>query len=193
MAETVDLRGATDLSRAQPLTRTPWLAVDVATDPVAHATLVQPAHELSLDADVLHVIAIGDPNANLLWVAGDAGSVEADREMGFEDGAAGAETRDGGSGRARTEGFCRQRRGGVIGGAGHLAASRGASAVAAHHFIHSSWYWARDQAAVLLMNQATSGGIGGMHSPTRPRRRTHVRRAHRPGGSVTARGRCDAS
>lgn len=91
MAETVDLRGATDLSRAQPLTRTPWLAVDAATDPVAHTTLVQPAHELSLDADVPHVIAIGDPNANLLWVArwqrrGRPGD-------GFEDGAAWAETR----------------------------------------------------------------------------------------------------
>lgn len=157
MAETVDLRGATDLSRAQPLTRTPWLAVDVATDPVAHATLVQRAHELSLtgssrpagirdvvaaswtrrlvagvapeaagapvvlgeceleaaradsplaplintivlslaslDADVPRVIAIGDPNANRLWVAGDAGTVEAGRQTGFQDRAAWAETR----------------------------------------------------------------------------------------------------
>ena len=36
MAERIDLGRATDLSPAQPLTRNAWLAIDVATDPVAH-------------------------------------------------------------------------------------------------------------------------------------------------------------
>ena len=143
MAERIDLGRATDLSPAQPLTRNAWLAIDVATDPVAHAVSLQRVHELSLtgscrpagirevvaaswtrslaagvvpeaagapvvladteldaaraasalaplidtillslaslaslaslDAGAPHVIAIGDSEANLLWVAGDGG------------------------------------------------------------------------------------------------------------------------
>lgn len=159
MAETRDLGQATDLSRAQSMRRNPWLALDVATDPVALAVSLQRVHELSLtgasrpagirevvaaswtrslaagvapeaagapvvltdgeleaaraasplaplidtillnlatlDANAPHVIAIGDPTANLLWVAGDAATVDAAREMGFQDGAAWAETRAG--------------------------------------------------------------------------------------------------
>ena len=178
MAERIDLGRATDLSPAQPLTRNAWLAIDVATDPVAHAVSLQRVHELSLtgscrpagirevvaaswtrslaagvvpeaagapvvladteldtaraastlaplidtillslaslaslaslDAGAPHVIAIGDSEANLLWVAVDAATVEAAREMGFQDGAAWAETR------ARTEGRCRESCGAVI-------------------------------------------------------------------------------
>jgi hypothetical protein len=46
----------------------------------------------SLEAEARHVVAIGDANANLLWVSGDAPAVELAREMHFEEGAAWAES-----------------------------------------------------------------------------------------------------
>jgi hypothetical protein len=133
----------------------PWLALDVATDPVAHARALSRAHERGLtgtttprgvrelvaeswrrslaagvvpeapgaprcldgselararersplapataavlstlsglDAEARHVVAIGDADANLLWVTGDAAACELAREMRFEEGAAWAE------------------------------------------------------------------------------------------------------
>jgi hypothetical protein len=139
------------------LTRNPWLALDVATDPVAHSRLLRRAHERGLtgedvqpsemrdlvveswrrslaagvapealgapmrlepdaleaartgsplalaidailhslsglDSDARHVVAIGDAQANLLWVTGDARTVERAREMGFQEGASWSES-----------------------------------------------------------------------------------------------------
>jgi hypothetical protein len=139
-----------------PVVRNPWLALDVATDPVAHARLLARAHECglegaaapkgvrelvadswkrslaagvapeasgapvvldedeleearersplapaieailstlsSLDGEARHVVAVGDADANLLWVAGDRAVVELAREMRFQAGAAWAES-----------------------------------------------------------------------------------------------------
>jgi hypothetical protein len=44
-----------------------------------------------LDADARHIVAIGDANANLLWVTGDCDTCERAREMRFEEGAAWSE------------------------------------------------------------------------------------------------------
>ena len=46
----------------------------------------------SLDDDAHHVVAIGDAEANLLWVTGEAGTCERAREMRFEEGAAWSES-----------------------------------------------------------------------------------------------------
>ena len=136
--------------------RNPWVAVDVATDPVAHARALARAHERSLsgeeapvgvrelvadswkrslaagvapeadgapvvltddqlenarersplaraveaildtlsglDAEARHVVAIGDAEANLLWVTGNVAAVDLAREMHFQEGAAWSES-----------------------------------------------------------------------------------------------------
>lgn len=139
-------------------TRNPWVALPVATDPVAHAAHLRRAHEreitsgggvgggtgvrevvreswkrsiaagvapdaagaplrLSLDGlelarersplapavaaihstlstlddDAQHIVAIGDAQANLLWVTGAPAAVERSREMRFQEGASWAE------------------------------------------------------------------------------------------------------
>ena len=41
----------------------------------------------NLDTDARHVVAIGDANANLLWVTGDPAALERARAMSFEEGA----------------------------------------------------------------------------------------------------------
>jgi hypothetical protein len=143
----------------RPVTRSgrnPWVAVDVATDPVAHARALRRAHERgvagavapsgvrelvadswrrslaagvapealgapivldeaqlgearersplapataailstlsSLEGEARHVVAIGDADANLLWVTGDLEAVDLAREMRFQAGAAWAES-----------------------------------------------------------------------------------------------------
>jgi hypothetical protein len=48
-----------------------------------------------LDADAHHIVAIGDANANLLWVTGDCDTCERAREMRFEEGASWAEAEAG--------------------------------------------------------------------------------------------------
>lgn len=139
--------------------RNPWVAIDVATDPVAHARALRRAHERSaggavaaigvrelvadswqrslaagvapeapgapialdenelaqarersplapavepilstlsnLDGQARHVVAIGDADANLLWVTGDLGAIDLAREMRFQEGAAWAESASG--------------------------------------------------------------------------------------------------
>jgi transcriptional regulator of acetoin/glycerol metabolism len=142
------------------MTRNPWVALDVSTDPVAHARDLMRAHEravangaveprgmrelvsaswqrslaagvaadapgapLRLSGDELeaarersrlastvesiletislvdgtahHVVAIGDADANLLWVAGDPHTVERACEMRFQEGAAWSEAEAG--------------------------------------------------------------------------------------------------
>ncbi len=137
-------------------TRNPWVAFDVATDPVAHSRRLSRAHEQGpgdsgdkpaevrdlvveswrrslaagvtpeaagapirldpadletareisplapavdavlgaltrLDNDARHVVAIGDANANLLWVTGNPAALERAREMSFEEGASWSE------------------------------------------------------------------------------------------------------
>lgn len=138
------------------LTRNPWVALDVATDPVAHSRLLRRVHERGvagtdagpremrdlvvqswersraagvapeaagapirlesealaaaraasplapaieailgtlsgLDTDARHVVAIGDAQANLLWVTGDADTVQRAEEMRFQEGASWSE------------------------------------------------------------------------------------------------------
>ena len=46
----------------------------------------------SLDEDARHIVAIGDSDANLLWVTGDRDTCERARAMRFEEGAAWSET-----------------------------------------------------------------------------------------------------
>ena len=136
--------------------RNPWVAIDVSTDPLAHARTLAQAHERSLasaetpvgvraliadswrrsltagvapeadgapvvltdeeladarersplapaieaildilsglDAEARHVVAIGDAEANLLWVTGDLAAVDLAREMHFQEGAAWSES-----------------------------------------------------------------------------------------------------
>ena len=136
--------------------RNPWVAIDVSTDPLAHARTLARAHERSLagaeapvgvralvadswrrslaagvapeadgapvvltdeelasarersplapaieaildilsglDAEARHVVAIGDAEANLLWVTGDLAAVDLAREMHFQEGAAWSES-----------------------------------------------------------------------------------------------------
>ena len=138
------------------LTLNPWVALDVATDPVAHSRLLRRAHERGvtaadggrskmrdlvvqswqrslaagvapeapgapirlertdleaaraasplgpaidailgtlsgLNGDARNVVAIADADANLLWVAGDAETVERAEEMRFQEGASWSE------------------------------------------------------------------------------------------------------
>ncbi|HEY2650484.1 MAG TPA: GAF domain-containing protein [Solirubrobacteraceae bacterium] len=136
--------------------RNPWVAVDVTTDPVAHARELARAHERGLvdlaapegvrelvvdswrrslaagvipeaagasvvlddealeelrersplapavdailatlsglDAEARHVVAIGDAEANLLWVTGNLAAIDLAREMRFQEGAAWSES-----------------------------------------------------------------------------------------------------
>jgi hypothetical protein len=136
--------------------RNPWVALDVSTDPIAHARALARAHERSLagasapvgvrelvadswkrslaagvapeapgapvvlddeelqqardrsplapaidailaalsglDAEARHVVAIGDAEANLLWVTGNLAAVDLAREMRFQEGAAWSES-----------------------------------------------------------------------------------------------------
>jgi len=46
----------------------------------------------SLDAEARHVVAIGDAQANLLWVTGNLAAVDEAREMHFQEGAAWSES-----------------------------------------------------------------------------------------------------
>lgn len=46
----------------------------------------------SLDEDARHIVAIGDADANLLWVTGERDTCERAREMRFQEGAAWSET-----------------------------------------------------------------------------------------------------
>jgi hypothetical protein len=139
------------------MTRNPWVALDVSTDPVTHARALMRAHERALGGGALtprgvrelvsaswqrslaagvvadgpgaplrltgdeleasrersrlgsaidailatvamvdgaanQVVAIGDADANLLWVAGDPHTIERAGEMHFQEGAAWSET-----------------------------------------------------------------------------------------------------
>jgi hypothetical protein len=60
--------------------------------PIASAVETILASLAHLDRDARHVIAIGDANANLLWVSGHRDAIETAREMRFEEGAAWSES-----------------------------------------------------------------------------------------------------
>jgi len=146
----------TDSAAVTAPRRNPWVAIDVSTDPVAHARALARAHERtiagaeapvgvrelvadswrrslaagvapeadgapvvltdeelenararsrlapaieaildtlsSLDAEARHVVAIGDAEANLLWVTGNIAALDLAREMHFQEGAAWSES-----------------------------------------------------------------------------------------------------
>lgn len=75
------------------LTQNPWLALDVAPDPLTHSAVDAIFGSLwALDTDARRVVEIGDANANLLWVTGDPAALERAREMSFEEGASWSES-----------------------------------------------------------------------------------------------------
>jgi transcriptional regulator of acetoin/glycerol metabolism len=155
-----DTPPSSTVSPMSTLARNPWVAVDVATDPLAHARLLRRAHERGVGGEALsgeevrtlvaaswrrslaagvapdapgapvrltgdeleaareasglapaietilqtlsivdsaaqHVVAIGDAQANLLWIAGDPHTVDRAGEMHFSEGASWSESATG--------------------------------------------------------------------------------------------------
>jgi GAF domain len=88
--------GVTPDQGGAPLRLTPSEVEEARARSPLEATIDVMHSKLSdLDADARHIVAIGDANANLLWVTGDGDTCERAREMRFEAGAAWAEAEAG--------------------------------------------------------------------------------------------------